>query len=137
MSAFTNYLENKIIDHLFQNTAYTGPATLYIALFTAVTDGEAGTVTEVSGGSYARATVTASVGNWADATGNNGTTTNVAVVAFPSATADWGTITHFGVYDASSAGNLLIYSPLAASRTITTGTLVSFNAGNLSVQVDN
>lgn len=136
MAAFTNYLENKLIDHVFQNTAFTSPTTLYIALFTAVSDGEAGTVTEVTGGSYARVAVTANASNWADATGNNGTTSNVGAVTFPAATADWGTVTHFGIYDASSAGNLLVYAALTASRTITNGSTPSFAAGALTVQID-
>lgn len=137
MAALTNYLENKLIDHIFQNTAFTSPATLYVALFTAVTDGEAGTVTEVATGSYARVAVTASSGNWSDATGNNGTTANVNTVTFPAATADWGTVTHFGIYDASTAGNLLIYAALTASRNITTGSTPSFAAGALTIQLDN
>lgn len=137
MAALTNYLENKLIDHIFQNTAFTGPTTLYVALFTAVTDGEAGTVTEVSGGSYARVGVTASLSNWADATGNNGTTSNVNVITFPTASADWGTVTHFGIYDASTAGNLLIYAALTTSRSITNGSTASFAASSLTVQLDN
>lgn len=137
MAALTNYLENKLIDHIFQSTAFTSPATLYVALFTAVTDGEAGTVTEVSGGSYARVAVTANLSNWSDATGNNGTTSNVNTVTFPAATADWGTVTHFGIYDASTAGNLLIYATLTASRNITNGSTPSFAAGALTVQIDN
>ena len=137
MAALTNYLENKLIDHIFQGTPYTGPSTLYVALFTAVSDGEAGTVTEVSGGSYARVAVTANSSNWADATGNNGTTSNVNAITFPAATADWGTATHFGIYDAASAGNLLVYAALTASRNITNGSTPSFAAGSLTVQIDN
>jgi hypothetical protein len=138
MAALSNYLENKLIDHIFQGTAYTGPATLYIALFTAVTDGEAGTVTEVSGGSYARVSVTASLSNWADASlGSNGTTTNVNAITFPTATADWGTVTHFGIYDASTAGNLLVYAALTTSRSITNGSTASFATAALTVQLDN
>jgi hypothetical protein len=137
MAAFTNYLENKLIDHIFQNTTFTSPSTLYVALFTAVSDGEAGTVTEVSGGDYARVAVTANSSNWADATGNNGTTSNVNAVTFPAATADWGTVTHFGIYDASTAGNLLVYAALTSSRNITNGSTPSFAAGALTVQIDN
>ena len=137
MTAFSNYLENKIIDHIFQNTAFTSPTTLYVGLMTAVSDGEAGTITEVTGGSYARVAVTANSSNWSDATANNGTTSNVNAVTFPAATADWGTVTHFGIFDAASAGNLLVYSALTASRNITNGSTPSFAAGALTVQVDN
>jgi len=136
MAAFSNYLENKIIDHVFQNTTFTSPSTLYVGLLTAVSDGEAGTVTEVTGGSYARVAVTASNTEWSDATGNNGTTSNVNAVTFPQATADWGTATHFGIFDAASSGNLLIYAALTTSRTITNGSTPSFAAGALTVQID-
>jgi hypothetical protein len=137
MAALTNYLENKLIDHLFQGTAYTAPSTLYVGLMTAVSDGEVGTITEVSGGSYARVAVTADASHWSDATGNNGTTSNVSAVTFPEATADWGTCTHFGIWDASSSGNLLVYAALTTSRNITTGSAPSFAAGALTVQLDN
>lgn len=136
MAAFSNYLENKLIDHIFQNTTFTSPSTLYVGLLTAVSDGEAGTVTEVTGGSYARVAVTASNTEWLDTSGNNGTTSNVNAVTFPQATADWGTATHFGIFDAASSGNLLIYAALTTSRTITNGSTPSFAAGALTVQID-
>jgi hypothetical protein len=137
MAAFTNYLENQLINHIFRTGSFTKPTVLAVALFTAVSDGEAGTVTEVSGGSYARVSVNPLDANWSAATANNGTTSNVSTITFPAATADWGTVTHFGIYDAASAGNLLVYAALSPSRNITNGSTPSFAAGQLTVQVDN
>lgn len=136
MAALTNYLENKLIDHIFRTSSYTKPSTLYVGLITTITDAEAGTVTEVSGGSYARIARNPLDANWA-ASSTNGTTFNSATIQFPAATADWGTCTHMGIWDAATGGNLLIYSPLVAARTITTGTTPSFGAGALTFQVDN
>ena len=117
MSAATNYLENEVLDHILGEGArdFTSPATLYIGLFTAVADGEAGSVTEVSGNGYARTAV-----NFNAASG--GSSTNNGAVTFPTASGgNWGTITHAGVYDASSSGNLLFYGALTVNKTVTDG----------------
>lgn len=117
MSAATNYLENEVLDHILGEGArdFTSPATLYIGLFTAVADGEAGSVTEVSGNAYARTAV-----NFNAASG--GSATNNGAVTFPTASGgNWGTITHAGVYDASTSGNLLFYGALTVEKTVTDG----------------
>jgi hypothetical protein len=146
MAAKTNFLENKLIDWFYRGVAYTPPATLYIGLFTAAPS-DTGGGTEVSGGSYARVGVAASTTNWAatnaagstaaTSSGTSGTTSNNVVIAPPTATADWGTVTHFGIFDASTAGNLLIYGALTASQSIPNGGAYSFAAGALSIQEDN
>lgn len=125
--SFSNYLENKVLLHVFGATAYTAPATLYVALFT--TDpGEAGTGTEVSGGSYARQTVAFTVvGSLAS---------NTAAVEFPTATASWGTITHAAVYDAVSGGNLLASGALTTSKTIASGDVLRIPAGDFDINLD-
>ena len=117
MSAATNYLENEVLDHILGEGArdFTSPATLYIGLFTAVADGEAGSVTEVSGNAYARTAVNFNVAS-------GGSSTNDGAVTFPTASGgNWGTITHAGVYDASSSGNLLFYGALTVNKTVTDG----------------
>ena len=117
MSAATNYLENEVLDHILGEGArdFTSPSTLFIGLFTAVADGEAGTVTEVSGNAYARTAVNFNVAS-------GGSSTNDGAVTFPTASGgNWGTITHAGVYDASSGGNLLFYGALSVSKTVTDG----------------
>jgi len=126
--SFSNYLETKVLDHVFGGTAYTAPSTLYLALFTAVSDGEAGTVTEVSGGGYARQTV-------AFTTSGN-TTSNTSAVEYPTATANYGTVTHVGIYDASSSGNLMAYASLSSSKTIETGDVFRVPAGDLDITLD-
>lgn len=156
MVAMTDFMENKLMDFLFRAQALgitgataaagTGPATLYISLFTvAPTDSTAGT--EVSGNAYARVAVTSSLANWAGSqgagttvasSGTGGTTSNNAVVTFPTPTpSGWGTVVAFGIHDASTAGNLLIYSALTVSKTINAGDAVTFPAGALTFQDDN
>ena len=126
--SFSNYLETEILDHVFAGAAYTAPSTKYLALFTAVADGEAGSVTEVSGGGYARQTV-------AFTTSGN-TTSNNAAVEFPTATANYGTVTHVGVYDASSSGNLMADASLSSSKTIETGDVFRVPSGDLDITLN-
>ena len=125
MAEMSNYLENALINATLRNTTYTSPSTVYAALFT--TDPtDAGTGTEVSGGSYARQAITFGAPS-------NGASTNSAAVEFPQATGNWGTITHFGIYDANSSGNLLYHGALTSSKTIQTGDVFKFATSNISV----
>lgn len=140
MSAMSDYLENKLVDHLFRATAYTAPATLYVALYTAAPS-DAGGGTEVTGNAYARASVTSAVGAWYStngattgaSSGTGGVTSNVAAITFPTPTGSWGTVTHFGILDASTAGNLMMWGALTVSQTINTGNTVSFASGQLQI----
>lgn len=146
MSALSDYLENKIIDWLLRGQTFTPPATVYVGLLT-VAPSDAGGGTEVTGGSYTRVAVASSLANWAGSqsagsttasSGTGGTTSNNAAVTFPAPTANWGTVVAFGVYDASSAGNLLFYASLTTSKTINNGDAApSFAAGALTFQSDN
>ena len=125
MAEFSNYLENALINAVLRNTSYTSPATVYVGLYTSdPTDADVGT--EVSGGSYARVAVTMGAPS-------NGVTTNSADVTFPTATASWGTVTHIGIHDASTSGNLLFHTPLDTSKTIDSGDIFKITTGNLSV----
>ena len=125
MSEMSNYLETALVNATLRNTSYTSPATVYAALFT--TDPtDAGSGTEVSGGSYARTAITFG-------SPSNGVTTNSADVTFPTCTAAWGTVTHMGIYDASTSGNLLYHTPLDASKTVDSGDIFKISSGNLSV----
>lgn len=146
MAAKTNYLENKIIDWLFRGQAFTPPATMYFALFT-VAPTEAGGGTEVSGGSYARVAVASTLANWAGtqgagttvaSSGTGGSTSNNAVITFPAPTANWGTVVAVGVFDAASAGNLLLYGALSQSKNVNNGDAApSFPAAAFTYQEDN
>ena len=125
MSEMSNYLETALVNATLRNTSYTSPATVYAALFT--TDPtDAGSGTEVSGGSYARTAITFG-------SPSNGVTTNSADVTFPTCTAAWGTVTHMGIFDASTSGNLLYHTPLDASKTVDSGDIFKISSGNLSV----
>lgn len=125
----TNYLENKVLDHSLGVTAYTMP-TVYLAAFTAA-PGEAGGGTEVSGGSYARVALSGKIG-----AASGGASVNSADINFATATADWGTVTHFAVFDALTGGNMLHYGALTASKIIYAGDVLSFLAGQLTFTED-
>jgi hypothetical protein len=125
--SFSNYLENKVLDHVFGGVAYTAPATLYVGLFTS-SPGETGSGTEVSGGSYARQTIAFTV------TGSQAS--NTAAVEFPTATASWGTVTFAAIYDALSGGNLLAYGALTTSKTIDSGDVFRIPAGDFDINLD-
>ena len=127
MAAISDFLENELIDHVLRNAAYTSPVTVYLALFTDdPTDADTGT--EVSGGSYARQSV-------AFDAPTNGTTQNSATITFPTATADWGLITHAGIYDAVSVGNLLFHAKLALSQQVLNTETFSEATGQLVVSL--
>ena len=128
MGSFSDYMENKVIDHMLRNQAFTPPSTLYVALYT-VSPSDAGGGTEVSGGSYARQTVTLSAAS-------AGATSNSADITFPQATADWGTIVAVGIMDAASGGNLLAWGALTTSKTVNNGDQFKILAGNLTLSVD-
>lgn len=145
MAALTNYLENRIIDWLLRGQSFSPPATTYAALFTSAPS-DAGGGTEVSGGSYARVAITSSATNWrstqgdtsTSSTGTSGTTVNNVDITFPAPTANWGTVTHFALFDASTSGNMLIWGALTTPKTINNGDAApKFTAGDLSFQIDN
>lgn len=130
MSAMSDYLENKMVDLTLRGQAFTAPVTLYFSLHTATTT-DAGGGTEVTGGSYQRASVTASLANFAGtqaaasttaSSGTGGVTSNNGAITFPVApSANWGLVTHWGVWDAVTAGNLLFHGALTTSKTINNG----------------
>jgi hypothetical protein len=125
MSEMSNYLENALINVTLRATSYTAPTTVYVSLWTSDPT-DAGSGTEVSGGSYARTAVTF-------AAPSNGVTTNSADVTFPTATASWGVVGWIGINDALTTGNLLYHSPLDTSKTIDSGDIFKISTGNLSV----
>ena len=131
MGAFSNYLENKILDHIFGKAAYTQP-TIYIALSTADPLEDGSGLTEPAGGGYARKQTSGA--DWNAASG--GSISNAAEIAFAEATASWGTITHFAIMDAATGGNMLIYGALSASKTIGSGDTARFKAGDLTTSLD-
>lgn len=145
MGSKSDYLENKFLDWLLRGQAFTPPATVYIALYTA-NPSDTGGGTEVSGGSYARVAVTSSLANWAGtqgagttvaSSGTGGQTSNNASITFPAPTANWGVITGMAIYDNSSGGNELYWSALTTSKTVNNGDAApTFPAGSMTVTED-
>lgn len=139
----SDYLENKLIDHIFRSATFAKPAALYVALFTAAPSDAAGG-TEVAGGSYARVNLPPLDTNWKAtqggtagvSTGAGGGTANAVAIAFPAPTGAWGVVSHYGIFDAASGGNLLIWDAMAAPRTILAGDPApSFPIDNLAIAI--
>jgi hypothetical protein len=125
MSEMSNYLENALINVTLRATAYTAPTTIYVALYSNdPTDADTGT--EISGTNYARQSVTFGAPS-------NGASTSSSAVEFPQAGSAWGTITHIGLRDALTSGNLLYHTALDASKTIASGDVFRIASGSLSV----
>lgn len=125
--SFSNYLETEILDHVFAGNAYTSPSAVYVGLFTSNPD-EDGSGTEVSGGSYARQEASFVV------SGNTATTD--AVIEFPTATGTWGAVTHIGIFDALTTGNLLAYAALTTSKSIASGDVFRIPTGDIDITLD-
>jgi hypothetical protein len=129
---FTDYLEAAIGQHFLRTgAAVAQPTSLTVALYT-VDPGETGAAgTEVSGGSYARQTITFT-------TGTSGTTAtrfqNSALITFPTATAGWGTVVSFGIFD--NSGNMLVYGSLTTSKLVNNGDQFTIASGSLTVDID-
>jgi hypothetical protein len=124
----SNYLEAQLLNHVLRATPYSSPSAVYVALFT-VAPTESGGGTEVSGGSYARQTVTFS-------SPAPDSVSNVADVTFPIATGDWGDIEAFALMDQPSSGNMLYFANLTAPRTVATADQFRLPAGQLICSED-
>lgn len=131
--SFSDYLELELLDHFLGGGDYTRPATVYIALYTAAPT-DVGGGTEVSGGSYARVTYTNNATNWPAAAA--GAKANGTAITFAQASASWGTVVAFGIFDALAAGNLLAWGDLTASKTIDNGDTAEFAIGDLDITLD-
>ena len=125
--SFTNHLETELLDFAFTTGTATRPTAWYVALYTA-TPNDAGGGTEVSGSAYARQSVAFSV------SGN--TASNTGAVEYPTSTGSYGTVSHVGVFDASTGGNLLAYSALNVAKAIATGDVFRIPAGDLDITLD-
>lgn len=125
MSAKSNYLENKILDYILRDTADWAPSAVYLALHTANPD-EDGSGTEVSGNGYSRQAVTF-------AAASSGSSASNSVEEFTASGGAFGTVTHFGIWDASSSGNLLYYGALTASKVIADGDTLRFASGAITI----
>jgi hypothetical protein len=131
MGSFSDHWENEILDHIFGKGSYT-PPTIYVGLSTADPLDNGSGLSEPSGNGYAR--VATSGASWTTSSG--GSLSNAGDISFPQATGSWGTITHFALFDAASAGNMLAHGALSQSKTITSGDTAKFAAGDLDVSLD-
>ena len=147
MAGKTTYLQNRYIDWLFRAQTFTPGATLYIGLYTAAPT-DIGGGTEVTGGAYARVSVTSSLVNWAgtqsagsttasSSTASPGVTSNNSAITFAAPTANWGSVTSMGIFDAATTGNLLYWANLTTAKTVNNGDAApSFLAAALTIGED-
>lgn len=129
MAALSDYSEKLILDYLMTTGSATRPTNWYVALYTAAPS-DSGGGTELSGSGYAREAVT-----FAAATSGTGTTSNSGAVVFTADGGDWGSVTHMGIHDATSGGNLLWHGALAAAKTVLDGDSLEFAVGNIDLTV--
>ena len=125
--SFSNTFETHVLDYLFTASSVTRPTAWYLALHTS-NPAEDDSGTEVSTGGYARQSVTF--------TTSGDTASNSAAIEFPTATANYGTVSHVGVYTASSGGTLIAYAALSSSKAIETGDVFRVPAGDLDITLD-
>jgi hypothetical protein len=129
----SDYLKNKLTDHVFRAATFAKPTAVYVGLFTASpTAAGGGTEVTAVASAYVRQNLPQSDTNWlatqggtsGNSSGTTGQTKNAVVITYPVPTADWGTvgapIAHYGIYDAL-AGNLLFYGAFTASKVVLNG----------------
>lgn len=126
--SFVNAFETTVLQWSLTTDSVTRPTTWYVGLFTSDPTDTGAAGTEVSGGSYARTAVTFSV------TGD--TASNTAAVEFPAATATWGSVSHIGIHDASTGGNMLVHAALSTAKTIADGDVFRIPTGDLDITLD-
>jgi hypothetical protein len=122
----TNYFEDKVLNVL-RNQAIAAIAQPYVGLFTVLTDGEASSVTEVTGNNYGRAAVTFGAPS-------GGQMSNSGTVSFATPSGTWGTIVGWGVFDADTVGNMTHYCDQTPNKTINQDDVVEFAASALVIQ---
>ncbi len=127
MAAASDYLENKVLDHVLGSLAMSQPTGLYLALST-VSFADDASGTELSGNGYARQAVTYGAAL-------NGSISNDSAITFPTATGAWGLVGYIGVFDAATGGNLLYHDALSTAKQIDSGDTLSFGIGDLSVSL--
>lgn len=131
MGSFTGYWENEILDHLFSKNSYV-PSPIYVGLSTADPLDDGSGLAEPSGNGYARVQTVSSDWNAA----SEGALDNASDIAFGQATGNWGTITHFALFDAATGGNMLAHGILSQSKAIGISDYTGFEAGDLEISLD-
>ena len=131
MSEASDYVENQLLDCYLNQGDITAPTAIYLGLHSAdPTDDDGG---EISGNGYARVAITT---KFDAAAGTGGSlSSNADITGFTASGGAWATVTHIGIHDASTAGNLLFHTPLASSVTVADGDSFQISSGNLTVTV--
>jgi len=126
MSAMSDFLENKVLDHILATTSYTAPSSVYLGLSIASMGDNAGG-TELSGNGYARISI-------AFDAASGGTTDNTATVDFaPCVTANWGAVAYWSLWDAATGGNMLLHGAFTSAKTIEVNDVLRVAAGDLDI----
>ena len=126
--SFSNTFETHVLQYVFTADSVTRPTAWYVGLFTADPTDTGSGATEITGNNYSRVSATFSV--------SGATATTTAAVEFAAATGSWGTISHIGIFDAASGGNLIAHSALSASKAIGTGDVFRIPTGDLDITLD-
>lgn len=129
MAALSDYAEKLLLDWMMTTGSATRPTAWYVALYTAAPS-DSGGGTEVSGNGYARKSVSFSAASSPD-----GTTSNSGAVTFTASGGNWGTITHIGIFDSLTTGNLLWHGAMTASKVINDGDTLEFAIGNIDLTI--
>lgn len=135
--SFTDYLENELLDHVLGGADFPRPATVYIGLSTSTPNDDGTNFTEPVGDGYARAAVTNNATEWPAASG--GSKSNANDITFAKATADWASgadMTHIGIFDTLSGGNLLMTEALTNARPVSVGDIPVYRSGEIVVNLD-
>ncbi len=125
MAALSNYAENEMLDHMLGTGSFTAPSNVFLSLWTSDPT-DAGSGTELSGSSYARQDINFGASS-------SGVATSSGVVTFDTASGSWGLVTHIGIHDAVSSGNLLFHGALTASKTIASGDIMQIADGAITI----
>lgn len=127
MSAMSDYLEDKLLDHILATASFTAPSNVYLGLSIA-SMGEDASGTELSGNGYAR------VGPVAFDAASGGTTDNTAVLDFPACTgSNWGAVAYWSIWDAATGGNMLLHGAFTSAKTIDVNDVLRVAAGDLDI----
>lgn len=129
MAALSDHAENLLLNWLMTTGSATRPTAWYVALYTAAPS-DSGGGTEISGNGYARQSAT-----WDTASGTGGTTANSADISFTASGGNWGDVTHIGIHDASTGGNLLWHGAMTSSKTVNDGDTLQFSTGNIDLTI--
>ena len=128
MSAMSDYLELKFLDHFTGTASTSAPSAVYLGLATG-SIGDDASGSELTGNNYSRKAITF-------ASASSGSIASNANVEFDPATGSWGSVSHWGIFDASSSGNLLFHGSFTSAKTIASGDILKVASGSLTISAD-